>query len=324
MYLSHLTRFIALSLLLIALASCSTFKPEDLNYSSVRPADKNSPLNYGVYTPPNWQPGERLPLIVFLHGGGGSHLSFERYGANEYLDTEIVAGRVARAIIVLPDGDNGFWENWADGTRNYRDWVLNDVVPKVQQDYQTLDCPEHCHLAGISMGGYGVLRMAYFAKDQYSSVSAISAPIFNREQAKDHKPSLLIRLIIPFKRIFGEEFSPEFIRSNPYNAWVSEPRMRDLRLQLIRGSDENDHIIDSNERFHERLSEAEFEHEYFIYKGGHKWRFWVPHLGRVVNFLVNDSSYAGGSRKRASFKSKIIPIEEVSDTNSETKPNIDT
>jgi len=275
--------------LIVLLSACSNFKPQALDYSTVEPHNKKRAMDYAVYTPPNWQEGERLPLIVFLHGGGGSHLSFERYGAHQYLDAQINAGRIARAVIVLPDGGNGFWENWADGTRHYRDWVLNEVVPKVRRDYQTLNCPDHCHLAGISMGGFGALRFAYFARDQFSSVSAISAPIFNRNEAETQKSSLLLRLLFPFKRIFGETYTEEFKRSNPYNAWVNDSEQRQMRLQLIWGDQDSRRIISTNQTFHQRLVDNNVKHDYYVFEGRHKWKYWVPNLGRVINFLVDGS-----------------------------------
>jgi len=280
-------RYLFLVVITIFLSACSNFKPESLDYGTVALVNKKKPMAYGVYTPPNWQPTEQLPLIVFLHGGGGSHLSFERYKADEFLDLEISAGRIARAVIVLPDGDNGFWENWADGSRHYRDWVLNDIVPKVQQDYRTLKCPEHCHLAGISMGGFGALRFAYFAKSDFSSVSAISAPIFNRQEAEKQKISFLIKLIFPFERIFGETYTEEFKRSNPYNVWVNDPEQQKVRLQIVWGNNDSQRIIDTNEAFSKRLLKNNIDHDYYVFDGGHKWKYWVPNLGRVINFLVD-------------------------------------
>lgn len=271
---------------LLLLSGCTTFRPAALDYAQVAPKSKSSPLEYAVYTPPNWHPSERLPLIVFLHGGGGSHFSFEYYGAHEYLDTEISAGRVARAIIVLPNGDNGFWENWADGTRHYRDWVLDDVMPAVQSQYNTLLCPQHCHLVGISMGGFGVLRFAYFAHDRFSSVSAISAPILNEAQSRKENQSWLVRLLFPFERIFGEVYTDEFRRSNPFNAWVDDADMQKLRLQLVWGDQDSERIRESNKAFHARLVQAGVEHDKVVYLGGHKWKYWIPTLDRVLNFSL--------------------------------------
>lgn len=276
----------AVFLAIIFLSGCSTFKPESLNYEQVQPNDKKSPIDYAVYTPPNWQQGERLPIVLFLHGGGGSHESFERYQADEYLDAEINAGRLPRFILVSPNGDNGFWMNWADGSYHYQDWVLNDVFPKVQADYQTLGCPENCYLAGISMGGFGVLRFAYVAQDTFSAVSAISAPIFSREQAEQQKPSWFIRLLFPFDRIFSEDKS-QMAESDPYRVWSKERAVNASRLQLIVGDGDRKGIVDSNQQLHQHLVEQKIEHDYYVFSGGHKWMYWVPNMNRVFSFLLN-------------------------------------
>jgi enterochelin esterase-like enzyme len=270
------------------IASCAASRFEELTYAHVQIPGKTTVMEYGVYTPPQWQIGERLPLIVFLHGIGGSHQSFEEYGAHTYLDEMINAGKIARAIIVMPNGDNGMWENWRDGSYQYRDWVLNYVVPQVQSDYQTLSCPKHCHLAGISMGGFGVLRFAYFARDQFSSVSAISAPIFSDGKSSMQKGSLLVRLIVPFGRIFGDSTDNEYKSSNPYNSWIDDVDQRRLRLQLVWGDQDKDIIIESNQKFHQRLVKNGIQHDYYIYRGGHKWKSWLPNFARVFNFLLAD------------------------------------
>lgn len=270
---------------MLFLSACSSFKPTALNYAQLELDNKKKPLQYAVYTPPGWQISERLPLMVFLHGGGGSHQSFERYGGHLELDRLISEGKIARAIIVLPNGDNGFWENWADGTRHYRDWVLNEVVPAVQKDFQTLACPTHCHLAGISMGGFGALRMAHFQPDMFSSVSAISAPIFTK---KEERPSLLIRLLIPFKRIFGDVASAKIKDSNPYYSWVDRRLDKKMRLQLIWGDKDHKGIIDANQNFSRKLDSNKIAYQSLVYKGGHKWRYWVPILDQVMLFSLGE------------------------------------
>ncbi len=279
-------KHIVILLSLLTLSACTTFKPQALNYSELTLDNKRKPLEYAVYTPPGWQRGERLPLIMFLHGGGGSHQSFEKYGAHLELDRLIEQGDIQRAIVVLPNGGNGFWENWADGTRHYRDWVIKGVLPAVQQEYQTLSCPEYCHIAGISMGGFGALRMANFHPDQFSSVTAMSAPIFTK---REERPSFLLRLLIPFKRIFGNVASEEIRSTNPYYSWVDKRLDRKMRLQLIWGTNERQGIIDGNENFTKRLTEYGIEHEAIIYEGGHKWRYWVPQLEKVMRFTMPNS-----------------------------------
>lgn len=267
----------------LILAGCSTFKPTALTYSELEIESKATPMDYAVYTPPGWQASERLPLMVFLHGGGGSHQSFERYGGHLELDRLVNEGKVARAIIVFPDGGNGFWENWADGSRHYRDWVLDHIMPTVQQDYQTLGCPTHCHIAGISMGGFGALRIANFRPNTFSSVSAISAPIFTK---REERPSWLLRLLIPFKRIFGDVASAKIKDTNPYYTWADKRLDQKMRLQLVWGDQDHKGIIEANENFKRRLGDNNIEVQSLVYAGGHKWKYWVPLLDQVLLFSL--------------------------------------
>ena len=272
----------------LLLSACSSFKPEKLSYATMAVNNPNTTMDYGVYTPPGWTPDESLPLVLFLHGGGGNHTSFEKFKANEYFDSQITAGKIPRVILLSPNGKNGFWENWYDGTHNYRDWVLKDVMPKVQNDYNTLACPEHCHLAGISMGGFGVLRFAFFAKERFSSVSAISAPILNEEENKQAKKSILIRLLFPLGKIFGPDFSENYANQKIEKVWINDKELQKIRLQLLVGDNDREQIIKANDRFHSLLAKNNIPHDYVIYEGGHKWQYWVPNLDKVINFLVND------------------------------------
>lgn len=281
------------ALLLSVLSACSSFKPEKLNYDSVQVTKPASTLEYGVYTPPGWGPEESLPLVLFLHGGGDNHTSFEKFKAHEYFDREINAGNIPRVILLTPNGKNGFWENWYDGTHSYRDWVLDDLMPKVQQEYNTLNCPEHCHLAGISMGGFGALRFAYFANERFSSVSAISAPILSEEENKKAKKSILIRLLFPLARIFGPDFSENYKEEKIEKVWLNDTDLQKMRLQLVVGDKDREQIMKANNRFHALMAKNNIAHDYIVYEGGHEWKYWIPNLDKVINFLVNTPKTKG-------------------------------
>lgn len=275
---------------LVTITACSSFTPERLDYKTIIVSNPENQLEYGVYTPPNWTPDESLPLVLFLHGGGDSHTSFEQFQTHRYFDEQITKGNMPRVILVTPNGKRGFWENWYDGTHNYRDWVLDELIPTVQEDYNTLACPEHCHLAGISMGGFGVLRFAYFANERFSSVSAISAPILSEEENKKAKKSFLIRFFFPLARIFGPDFSESYKEEKIEKVWVENAELKKLRLQLIVGDEDREQILKANKRFHATLAKNAIPHDFIIYEGGHKWRYWIPNLNKVINFLVDPSS----------------------------------
>ena len=279
-------QLIATSIVLCVLSACTSFRGTELDYSSVPTGTKNRSIAYGVYTPPNWTPDERLPLVLYLHGGGDNHMSFEKFGAHQVFDQDMTNGTMPRAILVSPDGDLGMWENWADGSRSYRDWVMQSVLPKVQKDYNTLSCPEHCHLLGISMGGFGAMRFALFEEGAFSNISVLSAFIISNEQREKAKSSWLFRLIFPVKRIFGENYKAKHNQESFYNSWLHEPHLRNMPLQLIWGDNDNARILRANESFHQTLVEAGVEHDHFVYAGRHKWVSWLPQLNKAMNFLL--------------------------------------
>lgn len=280
-----------LLLLVFIISGCSTFKPEALSYGAYETNYKNKLMRYGVYTPPNWSPEEKLPLVLFLHGGGDNHTSFEKFQAHKVFDEKINSGEMPRVILVTPDGGFSLWENWADGKRTYRDWVMRGVLPQVQKKYNTMKCPEHCHLLGISMGGFGAMRFAYFEKNAFSSISVMSALILSDEQKRNSKSSLFIRLLFPIKKIFGPNAKERNRKENVFRTWPTEPHLFNTRLQLIWGDNDTLKIRRANELFHTKLKEEGIRHSAFVYEGNHKWVSWKPHLSRAINFLVNGEKH---------------------------------
>ncbi len=247
-------------------------------------------MPYSVYTPPGWTVEEALPMVVLLHGARDDQTTFDRYRVGGYLDALIAAGELPRVVIVSPDGELGFWENWYDGTRKYRDWVIRDLMPFIAQKYSTLPCPQYCHVSGMSMGAHGAMRFAYYEPGAFSSVAAISGLIISKSEATEASlRSRIIRLFVPVKRIWGDirgdnSHVPEDL--DPYVSWVQKPELAKVRLYLAWGSEESSGIIKSNELFQAHLEKNRRPHAWWVYNGGHKWRDWRQAIAESVRFHI--------------------------------------
>lgn len=272
---------------LVLISGCSTFKPEALTYDFYETGYKNKKMFYGVYTPPNWTPDEQLPIVLFLHGAGDNHTSFEKFQAHKEFDKRINAGDMPRVLLVTPDGDFSLWENWADGKRNYRDWVMSGVLEQVKREYNTLECPKYCHLLGISMGGYGAMRFAYLEEDQFSSVSVLSAAIYTGEQKGSLLNRLFIKLFFPLEKIYGPDGKERNKTENFFQVWPRESHLRSLPFQMVWGDRDKESIKLANEQFHQALNKSNVVHDSYVYEGDHKWVSWLPQLSRAINFLVS-------------------------------------
>lgn len=268
---------------LVVLAGCASF-PRRLDYFAERSEAMNgATMEYAVYAPRGHTSGDALPLVVFLHGGGDSHDAFDRHGISRRLDEAIDAGRVPPAVILLPNGDFGFWLNWHDGSRRYEDWVVEELMPLVASDYGTSSCPEHCHVMGVSMGGAGALMFAHHRPDRFSTVTAISGPVMDTDGMVRFASDRLLSIFIPMHRIFGPLDDRERIERNDlFLRWTSPEATRLSSIVLAWGTRDREPIVRGSRAFSRHLREHEIPHEAWEYEGGHAWVAWAPIIERAL------------------------------------------
>jgi len=243
-------------------------------------------MEYAVWAPQDLKAAERLPIVIFLHGGGDEADCFDEAGLGQYLDQALSEGRIPRTIIVVPQGNHGFWENWKDGSYGYRDWALREVLPQVQKRYNTLPCPDGCHIMGISMGGHGVLRFALLEPELFRSATAISAPILDTEAVLNFQDNFWWGWFIPVERIWGVPDRAAIEKEDLYLRWRQPKDLKGIRLFISWGDDDREGIQFTNRRFAKHLQQQGIDHNAFEYKGGHNWKAWTPVIERALRTQV--------------------------------------
>jgi enterochelin esterase-like enzyme len=279
----------ALTALVAALGPLCACAPavQRLTYVRVESPAMQRTMEYGVYTPPGFTPGESLPLVVFLHGGGDDAHCLDKEGVSAWLDQEITQGRLPRLVVAVPQGDTGFWANWADGSARYVDWALDEVVPRVAKDYGTRPCPEGCHLLGISMGGSGVLRIALDDPRRFASAAIVSAPTFDSEQMKDLAEDWRWKTFARLDRVFGPASDVERRRrADPFQRWLSASDVGPLKIYLAHGDDDRKGIAGTNAALHRHLEARGIAHQYRVFHGGHRWKDWLPVFGEALRSAI--------------------------------------
>ena len=117
--------------------------------------------------------GEQRPagVVLFLHGHG-----------RILLNENIVFTRLLQQhqlAAVCPDGGRSWWLNVVSQEfhpeMTAQRWLLESVVPLIDQRFGI--SPPHIALLGISMGGQGVLQLAYRHATKFPVVAAISPAV---------------------------------------------------------------------------------------------------------------------------------------------------
>ena len=129
---------------------------------------KNS-RRHSVYVPPGFDSSRRRPVVLFLHGSG------ER-GRDGLAPATVGLGDAIRrrtepfpALVVFPQaGPN---ERWAGEPLARAFAALDAAIGEFGGD------PERVSAVGISMGGYGVLRLAGEVPDRFAAVVSVCGGI---------------------------------------------------------------------------------------------------------------------------------------------------
>ncbi len=275
---------LAVTLLASTLVSCGHKPIDRLEYKSVQSTSEGREMRYGVYLPRGWDRQTPLPLVVFLHGAGDDETAADRQVVIDALDQGVAAGSIPPFVMVTPNGDRGFWMNWYDGSHNYKDWVLDEVVPQVRAAYPTIEGPAGLHLMGISMGGGGGIQMWLSDPSRFASATIISAPILNEQDIRK-----FLGRFMPKKgmdRVFGPEGSGRGV--DPFS--VTDPAaLQGSQLTFGAGTSDLGGILRSNERFHEHLDAAQVPHRFVTFTGAHNWKWWAPMFAYSLCHHLNPS-----------------------------------
>jgi S-formylglutathione hydrolase FrmB len=161
---------------------CSVAQPE-LHFAQLGPSDsgqfyshaRRRAVGYTIAYPPGHRRGDRLPLVVMLHGFGGDHNS----GVGGLTPAQALALRTEPRLLpmamVTVDGGGGYWN--PHPLDDPTGMVVHELIPLCRQ--RGLGAPPHpIGVMGISMGGYGALLFAEKYPRFFRAVAAISPAIW--------------------------------------------------------------------------------------------------------------------------------------------------
>lgn len=126
-------------------------------------------VKVNVYLPPGFQPGQALPVLTLLHGGGMDADQWWRTGHVErYADRLIAEGRMRPFVIVMPSSNGRRYDGPAER------FIVDELPAWLQSRYGLAPTRAQSAIAGMSMGGYGAVRLPLAAPQRWGYVYALS------------------------------------------------------------------------------------------------------------------------------------------------------
>ncbi len=238
-----------------------------INYFS-HSLEKASSMN--VVFPDSPDAARPWSVLYLLHGLSDDHSTWMRRSCVERYTLGYPL------MIVMPDGGRNWYTNAVEGgVGAYEDDLLKDVIGLVEKNFPVKADRAGRALGGLSMGGFGALKIGLKYPKMFASVhssSGLPALCRDPEESKTLSPE--------FARIFGLE--PTDGPDDPF-ALAVKAKPRQLPAISIDCGDE-DPFLSQNRTFHDHLLELKIAHEYNEHNGSHDWRYWDARLQEALVF----------------------------------------
>jgi S-formylglutathione hydrolase FrmB len=217
--------------------------------------------------------GERLPVLYLLHGANS--------GPVEIMQRSDVATLAAdqRLIVVMPDADFSYYTNAKHKKHSrWEDAITLELPRDVQGRFPVLKGREHTGIAGISMGGYGAVKLALKHPELYGFAASMSGALdITRRDASLRRWGQTWRIWT----IFGVRPSARY-DEDVFDLLERVPNSQNVRWFESCGRNDPLHAI--NGRFARRMREHGVDLDAITTSGAHDWQSWnaaMPELFRT-------------------------------------------
>jgi S-formylglutathione hydrolase FrmB len=274
-----------------------------------------------LYLPPSYSRDttRRYPVAYYLHGLGGTETDWLSKGSIDLTADSLFAAGRPEAIIVLPDGDDGWYTTWVDQIsyracadtlhvesperycvehQHYDDYIARDVVRHVDAHYRTLADRAHRGIGGLSMGGYGALILALRNPAVFgagASHSGVVSPLYIGPHPFA-EPARYASTVDELRPASGA-FWPRYLHfwgidlarwraADPSTAAALLVRRREPLPALFVDCGREDGLIDQNRALHAELTRLGIAHAYAEWPGAHTWRYWSTHVAESLAWMT--------------------------------------
>lgn len=202
-------------------------------------------------------------VIYQLHGLSDDYTIWLRRTSIERYACEL------KLMVVMLDGARSFYCDMKDETGNYEQHML-ESVRFIDNTFHTEARPGGRGIGGLSMGGYGAMKLGLKYPQIFGSVASHSGVLDVAAMYREHYwPEL--------KAIYGEKVDPD-------NDCLALAAKKGRKPALYFDCGTEDMLIEHNRRFHQALTRLQIRHTYEEFPGAHSWGYWDEHITGALQF----------------------------------------
>lgn len=251
------------------------FERDHLRFMTVKTPNLPGRGDICIFVPPGITSSGSLPVVILLHGVYGSAWAWtQNAGVHLRVMKMIDQGDIPPMIIAMPS--DGLW---GDGSAylphngfDFERWIADDVMAALMEKIPGVTERSLVFIAGLSMGGFGALRIGSKYGKKFRAISGLSS-ITSLAQMS----------------LFVEEDLSNYQQHDAVDQDVFETilKYRETLPALRFDCGMGDQLLEDNRVLHRKLTAAGISHVYQEYPGAHEWSYWEQHIGESLRFFSN-------------------------------------
>lgn len=212
---------------------------------------------------------EKPPVLYLLHGLFDNHTAWVR---NTNID--MLAKKYGFAV-VMPEEGKSYCTDMKYGLR-YFTYISEELPELCRRMFNVSEKREKTFAAGISMGGYGALKLGLRRPDIFGACAGISAAADIRTRAADYENRPEMRAV------FGENgVVPE-----DDDLFLLAEKQSGTRCQILMHCGLSDTKLNENRALYKTLLKNGFDVDFIESEGAHDWTYWERILPQVMEYFA--------------------------------------
>lgn len=224
-----------------------------------------------------FQDGMKFQVLYLLHGAYGDYTDWQRLTRIESYAQKY------KLAVVMPSAANSFYQDMYRGSA-YFTYLTEELPAFIEHTFPVSTKRKDTFVAGLSMGGYGAMRLALMCPEKFHSCISLSGAVELEYLMEEFKHGE-VGGPFNFPAIFED---PETIRDTEADLFFLMDRIRKEGRpmpRIFQSCGTEDFVYPVNVRAHQRMEEMGVEHRFETHPGIHDWDYWDTHIQRGIEWL---------------------------------------
>ena len=213
------------------------------------------------------------PVLYLLHGMSDDHTIWGRRTNIERYVSEL------GIAVIMPCAGRSFYRNCNPQMR-YWDFLSEELPDLVKKFFNVSDRREDTYVAGLSMGGYGALKLAFNHPERFAAAASFSGSLCNYWLEKCNP--------VEYHYIFGNREDLAGTEDDLAGKAKALAESGKERPRIFMSCGTEDSLYGETLEYRDLLQNLGYDLTYQERPGSHNWGFWDQEIQTALEWMLKD------------------------------------